>query len=197
MEKNVNKRLELPILVTAGIFILLFGVILFVFNKIGYLSFKKNDSEVITNTNNNCDNECFDTSISDYDTIQEVNKFWNKLLGKWSNGFYGIEFSTYNGIPYIISGKHYYESSSGIVVSIEKEKDNVYTFNVVSPMYSRCNKEVCNKTDEMQLYIDEGYYELVMSYTIDVSNLDKGTIKYISQYMWSKDEDALFNRVND
>lgn len=189
MEKEVKKSSGGAVLITAIILLLLFGTALFIFYKQGFLSFSGKETKIINdvdstvkdtdkNTNGsdgtptkcNCEDDCFDTNISDYDTVQEVNKFWNKLVGRWSDDVVFFEFLIDDGRPVIKSGKHNSEYSNGVIVSIKKEKENVYTFNVVRTMY------VGESNGNPYLGINDWNITFDNSYTIDVSKLDQGIL---------------------
>ena len=139
-------------LLIAMILIILFGVSLFLLNKLGYVSFNFNKEQLLppneqvksdtteetvddaTTTNNNKLFKMASTNM----TNDEVFDLWNKIKGNWAIVEYNNEFCSGRAleINYFIQFKKF--NSDGItnwsIVSYNKINDNKYEVNLMTPV---------------------------------------------------------------
>ena len=187
-------------LIMSVILLVLFGAVLFIFNKKGFLSFEQNKCGSQTAKNSDKNGNVAGNSddnlkyVVDDDVIQVVNKFWYKMRGIWKqvdgDFMLKIDDDENDYIATISFGMQYNGVADSVIVSIEPVGMSEYSFNILNPLKSDIiEKDELNQT--FQLYKGFSYAE---SYIFDVSDLYMNVLR-----MKLSDSDSYyeFKRVSN
>lgn len=160
-----KKKNFLPVLLTIVILMLLFAIVLFLFNKEGYLSFNKNNvtdcfnDRIVEDSNIITDNDAYSKAETNM-TNDEIFDLWNKIKGNWAHIQFNNDTCAGNSLEINTYVKLAKFNSDGIItyriISFNKTDDNKYELKLIAPV--NLNDQMSGNTTAsyMTLMIDMG-----------------------------------------